>query len=241
METVLITGASRGIGAAAARRFARAGWGVAVNYLSSEEKALSLCRELGENTFPVRGDVSDPEDAQKIASEALMRFGHLDALVCSAGIALPLMVAQDVTREQWERLLAVDVSGVFYCCQAAIPAMLRARYGRIVTLSSMWGQVGGSCEVAYSAAKGAVLSMTKALAQELAPSGITVNAVAPGVIDTDMMAFADEETRAALREQTPVGRLGTPEDVAESIFFLCQRETGFITGQVLGVNGGFVV
>lgn len=241
MPTVLITGASRGIGAATARRFARAGWNVAVNWFQSGARAMELCAGLGERAFPVQADVADPEQVRAMVDAVMTRFGGIDALVCNAGIALPGMVLQDVRREQWERVMAVDVGGVFYTCQAVLPAMLQNHAGRIVTVSSMWGQVGGSCEVAYSAAKGAVISLTKALAQEVAPSGITVNAVAPGVIDTDMMAFADGETRAALRESTPVGRLGRPEDIAESIFFLCQEGASFITGQVLGVNGGFVV
>lgn len=240
-STVLITGASRGIGAATARRFAAGGWNVAVNYFRSEEKARRLCEALGPCAFPIRADVGDRAQVQAMVSAAVERFGALDALVCNAGIALPGMLAQDVTEEQWQRLLAVDVSGVYYACQAALPVLLHQHKGRIVTVSSMWGQVGGSCEVAYSAAKGAVLSLTKALAKEVAPSGITVNAVAPGVIDTDMMSFADADTRAALQEETPLGRLGAPEDIAEAIYFLCQDAAGFITGQVLGVNGGLVI
>lgn len=238
-KTVLITGASRGIGAAAARRFAAEGWNVAVNYCRSRDEAEALCRELGEGAFPVQADVADRRQAQDMVDRAADRFGGLDALVCNAGIALPGMVLQDVTGEQWERLMAVDVNGVYHACRAALPYLLRQHRGSIVTISSIWGQVGGSCEVAYSAAKGAVLSFSRALAKEVGPSGITVNVVAPGVIDTDMMAFADGETRQALAEETPLGRLGAPKEVAAAIYFLCSADASFITGQVLGVNGGF--
>lgn len=240
-KTVLITGASRGIGAATARRFAAGGWNVVVNYFASEEQALRLCQQLGPQTLPVRGDVSQPQQVADVVAAAVARFGTLDAVVCNAGIALPQMLMQDTTQDQWQRVMAVNVSGAFYTCQAALPVLLHNHAGRIVTVSSMWGETGGSCEVAYSAAKGAVISMTKALAKEVGPSGITVNAVAPGVIDTDMMAFADAETRVALQEETPVGRLGRPEDVAETIWFLCQEEASFLTGQVIGVNGGMVI
>ncbi|MCD8160359.1 MAG: 3-oxoacyl-ACP reductase FabG [Clostridiales bacterium] len=238
-KTVLITGASRGIGAAAARRFAAEGWNVAVNYCRSRAQAEALCRALGPGAFPVQADVADWRQVQAMTDAAAERFGSLDALVCNAGIALPGMVLQDVTGEQWERLMAVDVNGVYHACRAALPYLLRQHRGSIVTVSSIWGQVGGSCEVAYSAAKGAVLSFSRALAKEVGPSGITVNVVAPGVIDTDMMAFADGESRQALAEETPLGRLGTAEEVAAAIYFLCSGDAAFITGQVLGVNGGF--
>ncbi|MCD7920347.1 MAG: 3-oxoacyl-ACP reductase FabG [Clostridiales bacterium] len=238
-KTVLITGASRGIGAAAARRFHAEGWNVAVNYCRSQARAEALCRGLGPNALPVQADVADWRQVQAMTDAVAERFGGLDALVCNAGVALPGMVLQDVTSQQWERLMAVDVNGVYHACRAALPYLLRQHRGSIVTISSIWGQVGGSCEVAYSAAKGAVLSFSRALAKEVGPSGITVNVVAPGVVDTDMMAFADGENRQALAEETPLGRLGTPEEVAAAIYFLCSGDASFITGQVLGVNGGF--
>ncbi len=238
-KTVLITGASRGIGAAVARRFAAAGWQVALHYHRSEAQALALAREL--NALPLRADVSDSAQVAAMAAEAVQRLGHLDALVCNAGIALPLGLVQDCSDSDWHRVFAVNVDGVFHTVRAVLPSMLARHSGSIVTLSSMWGQVGGSCEVPYSAAKGAVIAFTKALAQEVAPSGINVNCVAPGIIQTDMMAFADEDTLAALRADTPLGRLGTPEDVAGVVFGLCQPESSFVTGQVIGVNGGFVI
>ena len=240
-KTVLITGSSRGIGAAAARKFAREGWQVAVNWVRSREKALALCRELGTGSVAIQADVSDPGQAASLVEQTVSAFGHLDALVCSAGIALPLDVVQNCSPESWRRVFSVNVDGVFYTVRAALPHMIQQGGGKIVTLSSMWGQVGGSCEVPYSAAKGAVIAFTKALAQEVAPSGINVNCVAPGVIQTDMMAFADAQTLAALAEETPLGRLGTAEDVAGSIYYLCQSESSFLTGQVIGVNGGYVI
>ena len=238
-KTVLITGASRGIGAAIARRFAAAGWQVALHYHRSQAQALALAREL--NALPLRADVSDSAQVASMAAEAVQRLGHLDALVCNAGIALPLGLVQDCSEADWHRVFAVNVDGVFHTVRAVLPSMLARHSGSIVTLSSMWGQVGSSCEVPYSAAKGAVIAFTKALAQEVAPSGINVNCVAPGVVQTDMMAFADEDTLAALRADTPLGRLGTPEDVAGVVFGLCQPESSFVTGQVIGVNGGFVI
>lgn len=240
-KTVLITGSSRGIGAAAAKKFAREGWRVAVNWVRSQEQAEALCKELGNGAVAIGADVSDPEQAKRLVERAVAALGHLDALVCCAGIALPLDVVQNCSDADWRRVFAVNVDGLFYTVRAALPHLLRQPGGKIVTLSSMWGQVGASCEVPYSATKGAVIAFTKALAQELAPSGICVNCVAPGVIQTDMMAFADEATLAALREETPLGRLGTPEDVAGVICRLCQPEADFLTGQVIGVNGGFVI
>lgn len=240
-KTVLVTGAGRGIGAAIARCFARAGWQVAVNYCRSEQAALALCAEIGNGALPVRADVSDPAQVRGMVDTVLQAFGHLDALVCSAGIALPGGLLQDCTDSDWSRVFAVDVNGVFFPVRAVLPHMVSRQQGRIITVSSMWGQVGGSCEVPYSAAKGAVIAFTKALAQEVGPSHITVNCVAPGVIDTDMMAGYSPEDKAALADETPLGRLGLPEDVASSVCFLASEEAAFITGQVLAVNGGIVI
>lgn len=240
-QTVLITGASRGIGAATARRFAEGGYQVAVNYFQSREAAEALCREIGNDSFPVRADVGDPDSVRTLFATAMERLGHLDVLVCNAGIGMPETLTQDMTDEDWSRLMAVDASGVFYAAREALPHMIRRQAGRIITISSMWGQTGGSCEVAYSAAKGAVIAFSKALAKELAPSGITVNCVAPGVIQTDILRFITQEAREALAEETPLGRLGQPRDVAETVFFLASPAAAFYTGQVLAPNGGFVI
>lgn len=240
-QTVLITGASRGIGAETARRFAAGGYQVAVNYFQSKDAAFALCDALGNGAFPVYGDVSDSAQVNDMTEQVLHRFGHLDVLVCNAGISLPGQLLQYVTDEQWSAVMSVDADGVFHAVRAVLPHMIRRHTGRIITVSSMWGQVGGACEVAYSAAKGAVLSFTKALAKEVAPSGILVNCVAPGVIDTDMLSMAPPEARAMLEEETPVGRLGHPADIAEAVFFLASPAASFLTGQVIAPNGGLII
>jgi len=244
MSAVLITGASRGIGAATARLFAQEGWDVAVNYNQSERAAQDLVRELtelGGRACAIRADVSDPAQAADLVEQAVRELGGLDALVCNAGVALPQQLLTDTTDDQWRRVFAANVDGMFYTIRAAAPHFVRQKAGRIITLSSVWGVTGGSCEVAYSASKGAVIAMTKALAKELGPSGITVNCVAPGVIATDMNAHLDAESLNALREETPLERIGTPEDAARAILFLAGPGGQFLTGQVLQPNGGIYI
>ena len=242
-KTVLITGASRGIGAAAARRFAREGYGVGINYCQSEAKAQALAGELrglGAAVALYPCDVSQRDQVEKMVAAFLGDFGRIDVLVCNAGIARQELFT-DITVESWRELMGVDLDGVFHCCQAALPDMLHRKAGKIITLSSMWGQVGASCEVAYSAAKAGVIGLTKALAKELGPSGITVNCVAPGVIETEMNGLLGQETKDALAEETPLERLGTPQDVAEAIWFLASPAGNFFTGQVLAPNGGYII
>ena len=242
-KNVLITGASRGIGAAAARRFGAEGWNVALNYCRSRSQALALAAELsagGVEAVALEGDVSDPDQAAALvaAAEAL---GPLDALVCCAGVALPQQLLTDTTDEQWRKVMGVDLDGVFYTVRAACPGFVRRQRGAIVTVSSMWGETGGSCEVAYSAAKAGVVGLTRALAKELGPSHIRVNCVAPGVIDTEMNANLTQEDLDDLGEEAPLGRIGAPEEVAKAIFFLADSQSSFITGQVLRVDGGMVI
>ena len=240
-NTVLITGASRGIGRACALAFAKAGYRVAVHYhhrAAQAETLVQQLRETGCDAACFRADIADSAQVNELVQQATAFLGHIDVLVCSAGIALQQLFT-DTTDLQWRELMGADLDGVFYACRGVLPGMIARGSGRIITVSSVWGVQGASCEVAYSAAKAGVIGLTKALAKEVGPSGITVNCVAPGVIDTDMCACFDADTKAALAEETPLGRLGTPENVAESILFLASPAAGFITGQVLGVDGGF--
>jgi len=242
-KTVLITGSSRGIGRAAARRFAEHGWRVAVHCHRETTAAQALVEELtgrGLQAQAFQADIGSFSEAARLIREATERFGPLDALINNAGIASAKLLT-DYTEEEWDELFRVNVKSLFNCCHAVLPSMISRKSGTIVNLSSMWGQAGASCEVPYSAAKAAVIGFTKALAKELGPSGITVNCVAPGFIDTDMNAHLAEEDRAALKEETPLGRVGTPDDVAGALYYLCSSSASFITGQVLAVNGGFVI
>ena len=243
MKYALITGGSRGIGAAAARRFARLGWGVAVGCHQSRERAEDLADELSGLGVPalcVLADVADEGQVQRMVNRTLEQFGRLDALVCCAGISHVGLISR-ISGEEWRRLFAVNVDGVHHCCRAVLPHMLERKSGSIVTVSSMWGQVGASCEAAYSATKGAVIAYTRALAKELGPSHIRVNCVAPGVIDTEMNAHLTREDLSVLAEETPLGRIGTPEEAAAAIAFLAGDEASFLTGQVICPNGGLVV
>ena len=239
-RTVLITGGSRGIGAASVRAFAGAGYRVAFSYHSHEAAARALEEELGGRTRAFRADVADPAQVRRLFEECRSAFGPAEILICSAGIAQQKLFT-DLTDQDWQRMLDVDLSGAFYCCRQALPDMIRARWGRILLVSSMWGQTGGSCEVHYSAAKAGLIGLGKALAKEEGPSGVTVNILAPGVVDTDMMAGFSPEDKQALAEETPVGRLGSPEEMARTLLFLAGEESSYITGQVLGQNGGLVI
>lgn len=243
MKTALITGASRGIGAATARLFARNGYRVAINYYSHEKEAFSLVQEIldaGGDAFAVRADIADEQQVAEMMTAVLARFGKLDVLIHNAGIAYQGLLT-DMDTSDWKRMMTIHMDGAFYCCKAAIPDMVRRQNGVILTVSSMWGVTGASCEVAYSAAKAGLIGFSKALAKELGPSGIRVNCVAPGVVKTDMCASLDAQTLDALNDETPLGRIGTPEDIADALLFLASDNASFITGQVLGVNGGFLI
>ena len=243
MSTVLITGASRGIGAACAAAFGKAGYDVAVNYNNSEDKALAAVEELralGVRSCAVRADVSDSSQVKAMFDKVRSELGAVDVLVNNAGIAMYGLLT-DMSDSDWDRMISSDLSSVFYCCRAALPDMIRAHSGAIINIASMWGEVGASCEAAYSAAKAGVIGLTKALAKEVGPSGIRVNAVSPGVVMTDMMSGFTDEDINALKESIPLGALGKPEDIARAVLYLASDDAGYITGQVLSVNGGFVI
>lgn len=241
--TVIVTGASRGIGKACALAFGKSGADVIVNYTRSKKKAEEVCEEiskLGGRALPFCADVADRKAVDEMIAFAHSNFGSISTLVNNAGIAEQIMFC-DITEEKWDRMFAVDVKGVYNCIQAALPDMIHNKSGRIINISSMWGITGASCEVHYSAAKAAVIGMTKALAKELGPSGISVNAIAPGVISTEMNGNISEEIMSELKEETPIGRIGSPEDIAETALFLASPQASFITGEVISVNGGFVI
>ena len=236
MKTVLVTGASRGIGAAIARRFAKGGYNVVINYNKSASAAEALAEETG--GIAIQADVGSPEQVNCMMDEIESRFGGIDVLVNNAGVS-HIGLFTDMTEEEWQRLINVNLGGAFRVTKRAVRPMIANHSGCVINISSMWGEVGASCEVAYSASKAGIIGMTKALAKELGPSDIRVNCITPGVIKTDMNNALDGETIKELEDETPLGRLGTPEDVAEAAYFM--SESGFITGQVLGVSGGFVI
>ena len=242
-QTALITGASRGIGRAAAEVFAENGFRLLLNYHNSEDAAKKLAEDLtrkGADVMLYQADVTDGAQVEHMVAAGEKRFGGIDVLVSNAGIAKQRLFT-DITPEEWHRMMAVHVDGAYHCCESVLPGMIHRKQGKIVLISSIWGLVGASCEVHYSTAKAALIGMTKALAKELGPSNIQVNCVAPGVIDTDMNAMLDEQTRADLAEETPLGRLGTPREVAQTIAFLSSKQADFITGQVISPYGGFVI
>lgn len=232
MSNVVITGGSRGIGAAAVARFAERGDRVFFLYEKNHEAASKVAKETG--AVPICCDVADRE----AVNDAFARIGQVDILVCNAGICGYGLMSM-TSEEEWNRIFDVNVKGIYHCVNAAMPSFLQKHAGVIITVSSMWGQVGSSCEVAYSASKGAVIAMTKALAKELGPSGIRVNCVSPGVILTDMCAQVDPDVLADMAQETPVGRNGTPDDIARAMVMLADSE--FVTGQILAVNGGYVI
>ena len=238
MQNILIIGGARGIGAACARRFAADGCSVAVTYNTSVNEAHALSAEIG--CLSIKCDVRNTPEVESAVAEALRHLGGVDALVTCAGIA-HFDLAQDTSDADLAGVIDADLCGTFRACRAVIPHMVHNKHGRIITVASMWGEVGASCESAYSAAKGGVIALTKALAKELAPSGITVNCVSPGVIDTDMNRVLSSDALAALAEETPLGRIGTPEDISAAVAFFASDRASFITGQVLGVNGGMVI
>ena len=242
-KTAIVTGGATGIGAACVRALCRDGYNVALCYNRSDTEAELLVSELSVKGFCVkafRADVTSSEAADKLYEEISGELGNVYCIVNNAGIAQQKLFT-DITDEDWQKMINVNLTGAFNICRSIIPALVREKQGRIINISSMWGQVGASCEVHYSAAKAGLIGMTKALAQELAPSGITVNCVAPGAIETAMMSAFSEEDKKALCEEIPLGRLGRPEEIAEAVSFLASDKAAYITGQVIAVNGGMVI
>lgn len=242
-RSALITGSSRGIGRAVAIRLARDGWAVCINYIEQRqaaEEVVALLRSEGRQAIAVQADVADRKAVDAMVARAEAELGPVELLVNNAGVAGQCLF-QDVTDDMWNRYMGVNLGGARNTIQAVLPHMLHEKRGCIVNVSSMWGLRGASCEVTYSCTKAALIALTRSLALELAPSHIRVNCVAPGVINTDMVQVLGEETLQGLAEQTPLGRLGTPEDIAHAVAFFASENASFITGQVLTADGGFIV
>ena len=239
MKTVLITGASRGIGRETARKFHNNGYNVIINYNKNEKAALEL-QSMLPNSIAIKADVSNETEVKAMIDTAIEKFGFIDVVVNNAGIAEQKLFT-DITTDEWNNMMGTNLNSVYYVCKYTVPHMIRQKQGKIINVSSMWGVAGASCEVHYSTAKAAVIGFTKAIAKELGPSGIQVNAVAPGTIMTDMCSGFDNETIELIKEETPLGRVGTAEDVANSIYFLASDQADFITGQIISPNGGMVI
>lgn len=243
-QSVLITGASRGIGATTARVFAAAGYCVGIHYGTSKSSAEALALELtaqGAEVHLFQAEMSDSMAVGAMIASAEQNMGGLDVLVCNAGIAQQVGLLSDMTDQQWRQIMSVNLDGTFYAIRSAVPHMVKRRRGAIVAVSSMWGVTGGSCEAAYSASKAGIIGLVRALAKELGPSRIRVNCVAPGVIATEMNGNLTEGDIQMLEEETPLGRIGTSREVADAIYYLASEASSFVTGQVLQVNGGIVI
>lgn len=242
-STVLITGSSNGIGAATAIIFAEHNYNVIINYNNSREAALLLQNSLsssGHSVIALQADVRSRAQVEKMVDNAVRQFGKIDVLVNNAGIAQQKLFT-DISNAEWDNVIATNLTGAFNCCQAVLPGMIKRHSGCIINVSSVWGETGASCEVPYSSAKAGLIGMTKALAKEVGPSGIRVNCVAPGVIQTRMNSNLSVEDLTTLMDETPLGRIGNPTDVAKSILFLSSEDSEFITGHVLSTNGGFYI
>ncbi len=239
MKSVLITGASRGIGKALVYKFCNLRYRVFLNYNKSDDEAKKISEETG--AILLKCDISKSDEVKKISSYIKENFGGVDVLINNAGVALPQKVLCDISEEEWDRVFNINVKGMFNVTKEILPFMINKKRGSIINITSMWGVTGGSCEVPYSASKAAVIGFTKALAKEVGPSGIRVNAIAPGVIKTDMNSGLTDEDFEALKEETPLEIIGNTEDVANAALFLAENSSSFITGEVINVNGGLVI
>lgn len=242
-KTVLITGASGGIGSAAAILFAEKGWNVVMNYYRSGESAKMLASSLasrGFSVFPVFADISNRSHVDNMVFEAEQRYGNIDALINNAGISQQKLFT-DITDSDFEKMININLKGPFLCCQSVLPGMIHNKAGKIVNISSVWGLIGGSCEVHYSASKAAIIGLTKALAKEVAPSGIQVNCIAPGIIETPMNDNLTTDELTEFVNDIPLGRIGKAHEIAELIYFLCSDSSDYITGQVISQDGGLAI
>ena len=238
MKRVLVTGGSRGIGRVCVEYFSNKGYKVAFVYKNNEALAKECAAACG--AYAIKADVSDPIEAVSAVREAIDLLGGLDILVNNAGIA-QIKLFTDITDSDYDRMISTNLSGAFYVSREAVKTMISQKWGRVINIGSMWGKCGASCEVHYSTSKAGLRGMTMALAKELGPSGITVNCVEPGVIETDMNADLDEQTITQLCDETPMSRIGKPSDVAALVGFLASDEASFITGQTIGVDGGYAI
>lgn len=238
MKTVFITGGSRGIGRAMVEAFSKKGYAVGFSYKNSESEALSLAQKNSAEAYRV--DCECPDEISSAIERFSEKRGGVDILVNNVGMSAFSMFS-DITLEEWNKMLAVNLTSAFLFTKAALPYMISKKWGRIINVSSMWGVSGASCEVHYSASKAALIGMSMALAKELGPSGITVNSIAPGLIDTDMNSAISADDKASFCEDTPIPRMGKPEEVAAAALFLSDESSGFITGEVLNVSGGYVI
>ncbi len=243
MKTVLITGASRGIGRAAAIKFAREGYSVAVNYRENADAANEVCREITQNggiALPFKADISSGAEVKAMSAEVYERLGEIDVLVNNAGVALKQGLFTDFSEENAADVFNTNVFGMMNCCREFIPHFVRKHSGKIINVSSVWGVCGASCEVIYSASKAAVIGFTKALAKELAPSGINVNCVAPGMVETDMNAHLSNDEIEAFKNEIPMMKIGKASEIADVIYFLASEASAYMTGQVVSVDGGII-
>jgi 3-oxoacyl-[acyl-carrier protein] reductase len=238
MKTAFVTGGSRGIGAATVRELSKRGYSVAFTYLNSKAEAMSLSSEC--SALALRADMALPQDVKDAVGRAQKELGHIDLLVNNAGIS-QIKMFNDISEDDWQRMLSVNLGGAYRASRAVLDKMISRKSGCIINISSIWGVTGASCEVHYSASKAALIGFTRALAKELGPSGIRVNCIAPGVIDTDMNSSLDENTKEELCDETPLCRIGTADEIAKAVCFLASDDASFITGQILGVNGGIVI
>ena len=237
-KTVFISGGSRGIGACAVKEFSKLGYNVAFTYFKSENEALALQESTGATA--IFCDVANSSQVKNAIEATYNKFGSIDILVNNAGID-EFSLFTDITDEMWQRMIDVNLSGAFYACRSALPYMISKKQGSIINISSMWGQVGASCEVHYSVSKAGLIGLTKALAKEVGPSNVRVNCICPGVIDTDMNSCLTEDDINQLKCDTPLGKIGKTKEIFDSILFLAEDSSSFITGQILGVNGGYII